>query len=323
MISMRKYSVPAIVLVSITAIIAVIIAEHRSGLPGRRPANPYAYDVDEFRSVDTELVRWRETRQVELDIANPRAIAYAGGKFYLAAENELHVIGNDWERLLRATLPGTPTFLTAGDDGRILVGLGTYMVMACSNGEIFVQSEPVRTGSYLTSAAFYDGNIYVADAAARKVRIFNQRLEQTGEFSGDSGVSDIHGFIVPGGHFSLAVNSENELWITNPGIHSLQNYTAAGRLRSDIRRSSFDIEGFSGCCNPVHFTFLPEGGFLTSEKGIIRIKVLKESGDLESVVAPPEKFTGGLRAPAVAVDDEGRVLVLDFDRNMIRIFEPI
>jgi hypothetical protein len=52
------------------------------------------------------------------------------------------------------------------------------------------------------------------------------------------------------------------------------------------------------------------------------VKVLKESGEVESVVAPPEKFTGGITAPAVAVDSNGNVLLLDFDRNMVRIFEP-
>ncbi len=320
---MRKWAVISIVLISAAAIIAVIIAEHRSALPGRRPANPFAYDVEEFRSVDQELIRWRETHQVQLDREDPRAMAYSDGKIYLAAGNELQVIGSDWSRILRRTLPSEATCLAAAREGWIVAGMGNHLVILDSDGETIAESEALPEESSITSVAILGDNIYAADATGRRVLIYNRELEQTGEFRGDSGVSDVHGFIVPGAHFSLAVNSEDELWITNPGIHSLQNYTASGRLRSYIQRTSFGIDGFSGCCNPVHFTFLPDGRFVTSEKGIIRIKVIIGTGEVESVVAPPELFREGTNAPAVAVGDNGNVLALDFDRNMIRIFEPI
>ncbi|TVR74527.1 MAG: hypothetical protein EA408_02110 [Marinilabiliales bacterium] len=320
---MRKWAVISIVVISAAAIIAVIIVEHRSTLPGRRPANPFAYDVEEFRSVDQELIRWREARQVELDSEDPRAMTYASGKIYLASQNELQVIGSDWSRILRRTLPAIPTCLAVAEEGWIVVGMGNRLAVLNSDGETVAKSEPLPAESNITSLAILGDDIYAADASGRRVLIFNRKLEQTGEFRGDSGVSDVHGFIVPGAHFTLAVNSEDELWITNPGIHSLQNYTASGRLRSYIQRSSFGIDGFSGCCNPVHFTFLPDGRFVTSEKGIIRIKVIIGTGEVESVVAPSELFREGTRAPAVAVDDNGNVLALDFDRNMIRIFEPI
>ncbi len=320
---MRKWAIISIVTISAATIIAVIISEHRSTLPGRRPANPFAYDVDEFRSVDQELIRWRETGQVQLDREAPRAMAYAAGKIYLASGNELQVIGSDWSRMLSKTLPAEPTCLTADEDGWIVVGMGNRLAILDSEGETAAVSETLTEETNITSVAILGDQIYAADATGRRVLIFNRELEQTGEFRGDSGVSEVHGFIVPGAHFALAVNSEDELWITNPGIHALQNYTASGRLRSYIQRTSFGIDGFSGCCNPVHFTFLPDGKFVTSEKGIIRIKVIIGTGDVESVVAPSELFREGTRAPAVAVDDNGNVLALDFDRNMIRIFEPI
>lgn len=319
----RKWPVILIVLLSAAVIITVIVTEHTSTLPGRRPANPFAYDVDEFRPVDQELVRWREARQVQLESEDPRAMIYAGGKVYLAAGNELQVIGSDWSRILRRTLPAGLTCLAVAEDGRIVVGMGNRLAILGSEGETVAESGTLGEESNITSVAILGDDIYAADAPGRRVLVFNRELELTNEFRGDSGVSDVHGFIVPGAHFSLAVNSEDELWITNPGIHALQNFTASGRLRSYIQRTSFGIDGFSGCCNPVHFTFLPDGKFVTSEKGIIRIKVIIGTGEVESVVAPSELFIDGKRAPAVAVDDNGNVLALDFDRNMIRIFEPI
>jgi hypothetical protein len=320
---MRKPLVTILLFLAVAAIVGVVIADYLSSRPGKRPSNPFAYDVEEYMSLPAGLVSWREAGQVEIDEIPVQAMAFSGGNIYLAAGNELQVISENWNRIFRKDLLASPSCISVSSDGRVIIGFATYLAIMDKSGEIIAESAPLQSGSHITSVAEHGGNIYAADALARKVRIYNSLLEQTGEFSGESGVSDIHGFIVPGGHFSLAVNHENELWITNPGLHALQNYTAGGRLRSDIRQSSFSIEGFSGCCNPVHFAFMPGGEFVTSEKGIIRIKVLKESGELLSVVAPPEIFEGGTRAPAIAVDDNGNVLALDFDRNMIRFFEPI
>ena len=58
-------------------------------------------------------------------------------------------------------------------------------------------------------------------------------------------------------------------------------------------------------------------------KGKVRIKIYDASGKLKSVVAAPEKFKEEGKAPEVVVDDDGRVYALDFDRMIIRIFEPI
>ncbi len=318
---MKKSLVTILILLAVVVIVAVVMADYRSTRPGRRPSNPFAYDVKEFRSVPGELIGWRETGQMEIDRSPAQAMTFRNGMLYLVAGGELQIIDHNWNRVMRKSLDPDPVCISVTGEGRIVIGYADRIELMRPDGELLAQSGSLGERVSITSVAELDGSIYAADAAGRIVRIFSGELEQTGEFSGDSGVSEVHGFIVPGGHFSLAVNEENELWIANPGLHVMQNYTPAGRLRSYIGSSSFDIHGFSGCCNPVHFEFIP-GGFVTSEKGIIRVKVIKESGELESVVAPSEKFDGGTRAPAVAVDDDGNILLLDFDRNMLRIFEP-
>jgi hypothetical protein len=55
---------------------------------------------------------------------------------------------------------------------------------------------------------------------------------------------------------------------------------------------------------------------------VVRIKIHKPSGELSTVVAAPDKFKEEGEAPDVAVDEDGIVYALDYDRNMIRIFEP-
>jgi hypothetical protein len=319
----NKIILPALIILAVAVMVIVVVSEHNSSRPGRGPSNPYAYDASEYAKVDPSQVTWKEARQILLDNNLARAIASRNGNIFLLTSGNLQIISNEGTRLKTISLPADPVSFTFSENGNIIAGFTNYLILLDDDGNITSQSEPVAGNAKFTSIAMLDGNIFVADGINRKVLVFNESLEKTGEFTGESGVSAIHGFIVPDTRFTLGVNQENELWITNPGLHAIQNYTPAGNLRSYIQASSFGIEGFSGCCNPVHFTFLPDGGFITSEKGIIRVKVLKESGEVASVVAPPEKFTGGEKAPDVAVDQDGNVLLLDFDRNMIRIFEPI
>jgi hypothetical protein len=82
-------------------------------------------------------------------------------------------------------------------------------------------------------------------------------------------------------------------------------------------------EGFSGCCNPAFFTFLSDGRFVTSEKGLVRIKTYKVSGEFEGVVAAPDKFIEDGHAPDIAADSKNNIYAMDFDKKVIRVFNPV
>ncbi len=81
------------------------------------------------------------------------------------------------------------------------------------------------------------------------------------------------------------------------------------------------IDGFSGCCNPSHIAILADGSFVTSEKGLVRVKILNPTGKLKSVVAGPDQFDEETRGLDLAVDSENRIIVLDPKKRLIRIFE--
>jgi hypothetical protein len=81
-----------------------------------------------------------------------------------------------------------------------------------------------------------------------------------------------------------------------------------------------EIEGFCGCCNPSHFAIREDGSFVTSEKGIPRIKVYDRLGRLAAVVAGPDNFDEGTVGLDLALDSAQRILVLDPARRAVRIF---
>ena len=79
-------------------------------------------------------------------------------------------------------------------------------------------------------------------------------------------------------------------------------------------------EGFCGCCNPVRFAINNDGSFVTAEKGIVRIKSYDQSGKFLSIVAGPDEFDTDCPPIDMALDPDGRIIVLDPSRNEIRIF---
>ena len=174
----------------------------------------------------------------------------------------------------------------------------------------------------LTSLALKDSVLFAADAGNRRVIRYALEGNRLGDFNGNPEGDYKHAFIVPSPYFDLAVNADQELWIVNPGLHALENYTGEGKLRTYWDNSSFNIDGFSGCCNPAQMAILPDGSFVTAEKGLVRIKIYKPSGEFAGVVAAPEKFKEDGHAPDLAVTPAGDIYALDFDKNRIRLFQP-
>jgi hypothetical protein len=108
----------------------------------------------------------------------------------------------------------------------------------------------------------------------------------------------------------------------NPGRQSLENYNADGSLRTSWGVPGMKIEGFSGCCNPAQMAIMDDNSFVTSEKGMPRIKLYGQHGELKGIVAPPDLFDAdSYYAPDVAVDTANIIYALDFARKQVRIFK--
>ncbi len=313
-----------VLLILVVFIIAtVIVWDFLSTQPGNRAENPFEFNMDTLRIVDEEKISHRETIQIIVGETLPVNIASNKGNIFLLTANFLQVITPKGKEISRFNLENNPACLTVTAGDTIIIGYENYLVAYNLHGEILNRSSIAAENAFFTAVVNSGNQIFVADAGSRQILVYNRGLVQTGAFHGQSGVSDLHGFILPGKQFDLAVNLEQELWAVNPGMHAVQNYTPEGRLRGHWRKSSFGPEGFSGCCNPSFIEFLSNGRLVTSEKGLVRIKIHNISGEFESFVAPPSAFQHGYKAPAIAVDINDKIIALDFDKNLIRIFEPI
>jgi hypothetical protein len=316
-------NIQILIIAAILVVAGVVLYDSLGTRVDKRPDNPYEYNIDEFRVVDESMVTYRESRQIEIETADPRAFALHDGILYLVTGRQLQMITADGREIMKKNIDPDPVCIKILPEGAILVVYANYLVKYNGEGDELFRSASLEDDSFFRSAAFTENFIFVADAGKKEVAVFNHELQLITSFKGESGVSAVHGFILPSLHFDMAVNQDGELWIVNPGMHRIQNYAESGRLRRDWGIPSFGLEGFSGCCNPYYIAFLSDGRVVTSEKGLVRVKIYKESGELESVVAAPDRFPNSEKAPAIAVDDNDNVWLLDFDKKMLRLFRPV
>lgn len=317
---MKKRGLTIVVLVIVLVIIGVIVVDFLNNRPDRRGPNPYALEVEQFKDVDPELISHEETRNLSLGPHKGRAMVYAEGKLFVATESKLLVMETDGTAPQQYEILPDPVCLLVEALG-IYIGYETFIAQYDRDMKLVKQWADLGDRAVLTNIAGNGEKIYVADAGNRTVNIYNHQGEVLGAFEGKAESDAGHGFIVPSANFDLVVNDFGELWVVNPGKHALENYADDGRMRGFWENASFDIDGFLGCCNPARITSFADGRFVTSEKGLVRIKIYDQSGKLLSVVAPPALFIEEGKAPDICCDEMGVIYALDFDRNVIRIFE--
>lgn len=234
----------------------------------------------------------------------------------------------------RMALPAGARAMTADPaNGCYYVALTDRVVVVKADGG--KEAEWVSPGqpALLTSLACDERFVYAADARQRVVWQFDKK---SGQFLMRLGLRDpeqeIPGFIIPSPYFSVAMAPDGLLRVVNPGRHSIEAYTADGHLEMRWGRASWNIDGFVGCCNPSYLAILGDGRFVTSEKGLRRIKVYDAQGRFEALVATPEQLASGNAVPGsetepcpVAVDPrstgDGRIWVLIPETGLIRIFD--
>jgi len=193
--------------------------------------------------------------------------------------------------------------------------------------------QSLGNGALLTSIAVSKKDVFVADAGNRIVIHYDTAGNVINHIGKKDIDKNIPGFVIPSPYFDLAVGHDGLLRVVNPGRHRIEAYTLNGDLEFWWGKFSTDLEGFTGCCNPVNFAILEDGNFVTCEKGLIRVKIYDSEGTFVGVVAGPQQLVEGGASricyfPAecqsgsfdVAIDSEGQIFVLDTIKNIVRIF---
>jgi hypothetical protein len=298
------------------------IANRAPAGPGQRsPAGSRANDpIAELEKVDPKLIVASESGRLKTGLKELRGIAVGpGDRLHLAGDQALVVLAPDGAPVSRTEL-GAPAFCLAVDEaGTSYVGLRDRIEAVGPKGER--SSWPaLGKDAWITSVAIAGDHVAVGDFGNRAVIRFDRSGREVGRVV--PGGTDVVGgrFFVPSPYFDLAGDGTGGLWVTHTGRLAIENYGADGALASTWGSQGNDIARFSGCCNPTHIALRKDGTFVTSEKGLVRIKLMSPKGDLLGVIATPKDFPKGLTGLDVAVDTKDRILVTDPSTSCVRVY---
>ena len=221
---MKNKGIIIFLLILAAIIIAVIVGDYVSDRPDKSRPNPFAYDVNEFKTVDPELIHYRETKNFRIGFEEPVAIAVHNNRIYVAGDNSVKIIDLSGTLLNDLSLPGKPQTVEAFNQ-TLFVAVDNQVLVYDGDGNLLSEWEPLGENSQVTAIAATENNVFVADAGKRRVIRFSEEGEILTEFDGKAEEGVLHGFIIPSPCFDLDINDEGELWVVNPGLHALENYT--------------------------------------------------------------------------------------------------
>ncbi len=287
----------------------------------RKQKNPFEYDIDRFKVSDPSLVHFSEVGRIPLELPHVYGLAVGPeDNIYVSGDNTFFIFSRDGIHLSTFSVDESVHCLAVDNNRDVYVGMNDIVEVYDLSGTKKANWKSPSTGAIFTSIALSEKFVFVADAGNLIVWKFDKDgnlLQRIGEKDEDK---DVPGFIIPSPYFDVAVDPDGFLWAADTGRHSLENYTLDGGFRTSWGEFSMDIGGFCGCCNPSHFIVLEDGSFVTSEKGIARVKVYNQIGEMVSVVAGPDKFIEGTVGLDLAVDSDQRILILDPKQKLVRIF---
>ena len=314
------------------------VSKSRDGAAASRESDvpeSYRYDVSRLLEVDPALLRYEQTEVLGDSFRLARDFAVGPEQTYLVAmDDALLVLSPAGKVRKMVQLDADPQCVGVDADGRIYLGMVDHVQVFAADYSRLAAWPKIDGSPHLTSIACLGGEVFVADAGNRVVRHYMR----DGDFVGVIGQRDLDageaGFVLPSPYFDVAVDPRDRLWVANPGRHRLERRRRDGQVEEVWGIATMAIEGFCGCCNPSHFAILPDGRFVTCEKGLPRVKLYSPEGRFEGVVAEPDAFVSEIAAgwqktaedrtsaPICGLLPDDRIAVLYPPTGQLKLFSP-
>ncbi len=306
---------------------AAVVAVSAIGAGCSRPRNiPVADDV--IAPTDPALVKYSEVGRVPIEIPEPMGISVGpDSSLWVAGQGIVARLEGPTgpDRSGRSALPaqipigGDATCITAAS-GALFVGVGPHVEVVRPDAARSEMWASLGAEGHITCIAVGADAVYLADAVSRRVA----RCDTSGHILGYLGEKDpkrgYNGLIVPSPHLDVVLGEDGSVHVVNPGAHQIEIYDPDGSPRWTWGEGSQEADGFCGCCNPTDIALLPGGEYVTSEKGIPRVKIYSSNGHFEGVVVGHEGLSPGVVGLDLATYPDGRIAVLDRGIKAVRIF---
>ncbi len=247
------------------------------------------------------------------------ALAWLGdGRIVVAGEQRLRVFSAGGELRSEKEMP---------DEAFALAADGNVLAVALSKQVLFgpVEALGVRLalpeGAQITSAALNGTHLMLADMRGPHVLLYVREGDALRYLRTLAGAAPGRlPLLVPSPHFDVAFTAEGRALIVDPGAHQVGQYALDDTLLGSWGKAGSAPADFVGCCNPTDLAVLPDGGIVTAEKGVPRLKVYEPDGRLRELVAGPAGFAEMTPGFDLAVDPQGRIATLDPLTGVVRLY---
>lgn len=235
--------------------------------------------------------KWSISRVLKSDDGPLTSVVVdSDGRIYLGGDSYVSNYSHDLSRIWITKTPQKINSLAFYGD-TLYASSDEMIYLLSTSGKIISEWGPYEAGSIITSVTASKSMVAFADAGVKRVFI----LDKKGEVLTMIGQSGNH-FIVPSPYFDVALFGEKTLFIANTGQRRIETWTTDGHFIESFGYAGTAPDAFCGCCNPAHFTVIPDG-FITAEKGLNRIKKLSPDGKFTEYVSSINNFT-----PSVPLD---------------------
>ncbi|HML72900.1 MAG TPA: hypothetical protein PKB02_00260 [Anaerohalosphaeraceae bacterium] len=324
-----------VIAVAIILSIVSVVRYDTTGEKGSGLSAEYQYDISEYAKIPPEMILYQQVgNAIPTGLKASRSIAYKEG-IYVSGDTKVVKIDGAGKIEKEIALESAPTCLAVDDGGVVIVGSNDTITILDKTGTKRTQFVVPQKNAILSSIVLNEGLLLCADAANGLIYRYDLQGELVNIIGEKDPQKEDHtGFVIPSPYFDIAMASDGLLRVVDPGRHVIVAFTLDGHREWTWGKASPRVDGFSGCCNPVNMAILPDGSFVTAEKGLVRVKVYDAEGQFVGVVAGPDQleWQGPLqvcdtpeqcqsRGFDVAVDETGRIYVLDTVKNVVRIFE--
>jgi hypothetical protein len=313
------------------AILGAIASQREAGAVA--PAkNPFAYDVSHLQTTDPKLIAYEEKARWKAAHADAKRITVgADDTLYVCAGNYLTAHQPSGETKFEIATSEPTRCCAVAPDGTIYLALRNHIEVFDAKRQRQATWESAGKKAWFTGITAGENDVFAADAGNRVILRYDKSGKLVRRIGEKSRERNIPGFIIPSPFFDVEFARDGLLRVNNPGRHRMELYTSDGDFEGSWGVTAMGIKGFCGCCNPITFALLPDGKYVTCEKGLPRVKIYSATGEFESVVAGVETFSENARAcgPSdctaggldTAVDSQGRIYILDIVTGDIRVMQ--
>lgn len=305
---MKKRALPVLVITVFVSLVVVLAARE---FTGRQTATETSIGASALKM--TAL--FRHASSFDVSMKEPRGIAVTtSGNIIVCGSRTVEILSPTGALIHEYVINGTAECVAIDEDGAVYLGMVDHVTVLDTTLDSIRDWTVLDDRSIITSIAISGERVFVADAGARTVWVFDR---------GGMLTNMISGFVVPSPYFDVATGPAGQVWIVDPGRHSITLFDAEGERSTSFGRYSIAADGFGGCCNPTNIAVRSDGTIVTAEKGVTKMKLFGGNGEFFGFVAGPRDFPNYDADIDLAPGAQGELLILSPRVRQIFVYEKV